>query len=411
MTSLGEHTTFRVAGSTLALRMLAAPLVAASALYLAILCFANTHIYSINNAVVAMADAAIVLAALGLAFNRYARTLTLIALGLVAFFCLQRLFTPELAIKPIRDILAAVAFLFLGKAYGDAKSAQGVLVAIGLIVIGFGLWEYLHLSSYVQAFNVRGFYVARGVTDPDVIGSGDLFTSAMRPFDRTLLPFLGQHRVSSVFLEPVSMGNFGAIAAAWALSRTSAPLRESATALFIAAFAIVIADARFAAGAVALFLVARFVPLSATRALILVMPLIAIAILVTMGALFDPHGDTLVSRFAHSGQAIAALTLPELLGAEADGVYSTEDSGYYYVLKSFGAPVALALWISFAFLSTPNAEATRLKFFIAIYACLLLCVSSASLFALKTAGLAWFLLGASIVASPKAAALRSPSHG
>lgn len=401
MTSLGEHSTIRVATSTLSLRALAASVVAASVVYLALLCFANTNVIRVNNAMVAIADAAIVVAALGLAFNRYARTLTLIALALVAFFCLQRLFTPELAIKPVRDILAAVAFLFLGKAYGDPKYAQNAILGIGAVVVVVGLWEYLHLPSYVQAFNVRDFYIARGVTDPDVIGSGDLFTSAMRPFDRTLLPFLGQHRVSSVFLEPVSMGNFGAIVAAWALSRGSAPLREAVAPLLIAAFAIIIADARFAAGAVALFLVARLVPLAATKALILIMPLVAIAILIAMGAAFDPHGDTLVSRFAHSGQAIAALTLPELLGADADGVYSTEDSGYYYVLKSFGAPFALALWVGFAFLSAPSADAARLKFFIAIYACLLLCVSSASLFALKTAGLAWFLLGASIAAAPR----------
>ena len=41
----------------------------------------------------------------------------------------------------------------------------------------------------------------------------------MRYEGRTLLPWLGEHRVSSVFLEPVSVGNFGAICFSWIVLR------------------------------------------------------------------------------------------------------------------------------------------------------------------------------------------------
>jgi putative polymerase len=37
---------------------------------------------------------------------------------------------------------------------------------------------------------------------------------------RNLLPFLGNHRVSSIFLEPASAGNFGIIVFMWALVRS-----------------------------------------------------------------------------------------------------------------------------------------------------------------------------------------------
>ena len=51
------------------------------------------------------------------------------------------------------------------------------------------------------------------------MSSDRLFISGMRYEGRTLLPFLGEHRVSSIFLEPVSVGNFGAICFAWVTLR------------------------------------------------------------------------------------------------------------------------------------------------------------------------------------------------
>ena len=46
--------------------------------------------------------------------------------------------------------------------------------------------------------------------------------SGFRPADqgRTLLSFLGDHRVSSLFLEPSSLGNFGALVTLWAVVRS-----------------------------------------------------------------------------------------------------------------------------------------------------------------------------------------------
>jgi putative polymerase len=373
---------------------LASLLAVAGALYLIALCFINTRVAGISNAVVAASDAAIVLAAFGLAFVKHGRTLVIFALALLSFFLLQRLATPELAIKPVRDVMLPAAFFFLGKSYADAQSANRVFWSVAIAVIVFGAWEYFSAASYTEFFNIRNFFVARGVTDPETIGSGDLFASGMRPFDRVIIPALGQHRVSSIFLEPVSMGNFGAIALAWGMSRTRVSWRITAPVIAIGVLAIVMADARFALGAAVLFLLARMAPLRIAHAIAMVAPLLALLIVLAMGAIADPQGDTIASRLAQSGQAVASLSFMELIGLGADGDYETQDSGYYYVLKSFGLAGAALLWLGFMWLRAPNADALRFKTFLALYIAALLCVSSASLFALKTAGLVWFLFGA-----------------
>ena len=81
------------------------------------------------------------------------------------------------------------------------------------------------LASFLKVFGVAEYYVARGtleVSDWALDVSQGLMVSGFRPGDegRSLLPFLGDHRVSSLFLEPSSLGNFGALVTLWAVVRS-----------------------------------------------------------------------------------------------------------------------------------------------------------------------------------------------
>ena len=89
----------------------------------------------------------------------------------------------------------------------------------------FALFEYFFLDTYLKVFSITDYYVARGTldaADPSLQWANGLMMSGMRPPDqgRELLPFLGDHRVSSLFLEPIGLGNFGCLVVFWAIARS-----------------------------------------------------------------------------------------------------------------------------------------------------------------------------------------------
>ena len=58
-------------------------------------------------------------------------------------------------------------------------------------------------------FNPKDYYIAtRGISfDEFTNADSDLYISATRPEER-FFPFFGLHRISSLFIEPVSLGNY-----------------------------------------------------------------------------------------------------------------------------------------------------------------------------------------------------------
>ena len=88
-----------------------------------------------------------------------------------------------------------------------------------------------------------------------------------------------------------------------------------------------------------------------------------------------------------------ALGRPGQVGLERS-TFPTADSGYAYLITNAGVGGAALAWCLFAFMTTPNGTAARVRGFIALFAALSLCVSGNSLFSIKTAGLLWFLYGA-----------------
>jgi len=390
-------------------RTAAVALVAASAFYSLFLCWLFTKGLPVSNTVVALADAAIVICAAALVTFKRLDALLIVLCGLAANFLLISIFSQKLDFKSVRDAVAIVVFLALGLTAGNASNAKRAFFIIAAGVAGFGLFEFFAPRFYVATFHILQFYIMRGVVDRSVGEWFDssLFVSGLRGGSRNLLPILGSHRVSSIFMEPVSMGNFGAIAVAWALSLSRRSWLTAVFAAAIGASAIVMADARFAAIATLLFFAARLAPLAWTRFILALAPLIAIGLLIWCSTALSPIGDDLPSRLSVSGAAIVSLTPLELFGLSPGGP-ATLDSGYAYALTAFGLPLCLALWTAFVLLPTNGAPAARFKLLIGCYICALLCVSGSSLFALKTGALLWFLLG-SMMAEERAAA-RVTSH-
>jgi putative polymerase len=126
-----------------------------------------------------------------------------------------------------------------------------------------------------------------------------------------------------------------------------------------------------------------------------------------MGSTGIGTGDDLPTRLAASGRALMAMDIVQLLGAGREPLL-TQDSGYYYALRSFGLVFCVVAWIAFAASPAPGSQSRRFKLLMGLYMALLLCVSGASLFALKTSALCFFLVGA--LAAADGAPWRAPAR-
>ena len=75
--------------------------------------------------------------------------------------------------------------------------------------------------------------------------------------------------------------------------------------------------------------------------------------------------------------------------------------GYAYVFSRFSLLGAGLMWVCFYALPLHDETARRFRTFMSAYMTLILCVSGTSLFALKTAGVMWFALGALSMRRPE----------
>ena len=368
--------------------------------YQALLCLINTQVFSVSRAMVGLAEAVILAACLPLLVRRLLPGVIVILALMGALLCLLTLLSGELEIKAFRDLLIPLAFFWLGCNIGRPELADRALTYAFTVVLTMGLFEFFLLDLYTQFFNIFGYYVNIGNLQviTEYVRDSKLQMNGIRPegIGRTLLPgLLGSHRVSSVFLEPVSLGNFAAITAAWGLSRDKDDWRKGIFFVCAAVVLMVLSDSRFALMSVSLMVAMRLVLSGKGLYLAILAPFGAIAIVMVAGAMIDERiGDTFLGRLAISGWALAEFDVATLLGAAPGENFA--DMGYAYVLSTFSLPLCLLLWFSLWLLKIPDARGQRFRAFVSVYIALILCVSGTSLFAFKTAALLWFLVGCTL---------------
>jgi len=376
-------------------------IVVASVSYQALLCLINNYVMPASRPLVGMAEAIILLACAPLLARRLLPGVIALACISAAMLCVLGLLNEQLNIKAFRDIAIPLCYFWLGCNVGKFDVADRALKAAIWVVIVMGVFELLFVDRYTDIFDIFGYYVNIGNLLPitDYVRESKLQMNGIRPegIGRTLLPgLLGPHRVSSVFLEPVSLGNFATLCAAWGISRN---LEEWRTGIFFVAAAIflmVLSDSRFALMTVSLFVVLRILLIGKLINLAIVAPLCAVAMLVGFGLITDPavdgaFNDNLKGRFAYSGWSLMEFDLPMLLATNIHDVYP--DEGYAHMLSTFGLPLCLIFWFSFWLLPMPSERSLRFRALASVYIALILCVSGSSFFALKSAGALWFLVG------------------
>jgi putative polymerase len=367
------------------------------------LCFLNTNLGSVGNSAVIGCEIAIIFAVLIYTYPTlsYPRFLVIgsALLYLVALSAGRALLGDGLDVKPVRDLLIPIVFFLLGAGASDVRTADKIVKAAVLLVIVVGLFEYVFPDIFTRLFNVAGFYIERGtMAAAQAQQSSNFFVSGMRPEGasggRGLFPFLGNHRVSSIFLEPVSAGNFGIIVFMWALVRTLAERRLFWGLFISAALIIVMADSRFGANFCAACLLLAFLPAAVRTAVVAVLPICALfALVLFLDPLSAHYGvdNGFIGRIILSGRILDRFDTFNWLGFQAPD-FITSDSGYAYALGGLGILGLAIFWIMLLSAKGTNNWFYMFRDLAGAYFAVLLCISN-SPFTIKTGALLWFLTG------------------
>ena len=409
-------------------KWIAAALVVAAITFNAVLCLINTHVTPVNNSYVIGSEALIITIALltcySIADPEYTTTIPICITSVIAYTILLSFLRSFLSygegmdLKVVRDFSIPVIFFLLGKSLNDIKTADTIVYATTGIVVLFALFEYYFLDDYLNVFGVTEYYVARGTldaSDPSLQWAGGLMMSGIRPPEqgRELLPFLGDHRVSSLFLEPIGLGNFGCLVALWGIVRSRMERRLRFWSVAAGITLIILSDTRFNAWFLGVGVLILLVSPRVTTPTVLAMPFLLIVGLYLGSAnvevhdsLLGPEGLSMKDRLLYSGRVLLDFDLYNWLGIETSRA-ETLDAGYAYVISSLGLLGFTAFWFWLVSLRGHNRYFRAFRNASAAYFAALLTVS-ASQFTIKTAALLWFLMGTLFVAQSRETIMCNP---
>jgi putative polymerase len=371
-------------------------LVAAAVLFNPVLCFLATIGVPVGLPVIIGAELSIIIAAMALIWRQAFQTLfvegVLVGLYCVALHVVNPSSDPKIGI----ELTMIAAFCLLGRYKATHDQASKLVWFLVIVAVAFGLFEYLAQSTFEQLFNIFSYYVGKG--DLTVYNAGDTGTNlaenGMRPEGqgRELLPgLLGLHRVGSVFLEPISAGNFATICSAWILA-TRYYRPAGFVLLFLSLVVGVLADARFAIFSSAAIAAVLMTPIWRSRLFVASLPFAAVLSLMLFGAI-DHHlvDNTIVGRLHFSGDLLDNWTLANWLGFTEPSERAM-DTGYSYLVGNLGLIPILIIWAMLCIREEETEESARFFSAITVYGSLSFCISG-SFLSIKTAALLWFLYG------------------
>lgn len=384
----------------------------ASVVYQTVLAFIHTHFYRVSASTVGLTEFFIYLACVFVLAKRIRLEFVAIATLVLAYLLVLSIFRNALELKGFRDVMIPILFYWLGRHVADIEYADRILKVLVVVVLIFGFFELFFLDQYTRLLDIFSYYVSTGTVtiSTNFIRDSALNLNGLRPegIGRTILPtLLGSHRISSVFLEPVSLGNFAVIVAAWGLSK---PREEYKQALFFVLSAIILialSDSRYGLIVVTLLIAMRVAVAGRLNVAAIILPFISVLVLVLVGLFFHAGlADNIMGRLSWTGNTLLDFNVEKILGIQGfDIPYG--DMGYAYLLSRWGVLLCIALWGALWMIRMPDERGNRFRAYGALYISLILTVSGTSFFALKTAGILWFLMGSCAQQNEKKAPLAS----
>ena len=331
------------------------------------------------------------------ALDRDRQALILGGLGLVlAFNFLRFLQTWSLDAKLLRDAIIPLAFLALGARYRGRLHVLVMWLALAVTLVA--AVEMAFPDLYGDLVDPRSYFVnTRGNVEGDFWNEDSkLYVSATRPGERNWLAGFDLPRASSIFVEPVTMGNFIIFFCAVAITFWRA-LRAPgiAAALLLVLFLLVASDGRLASVTCLAMLVLAPLLRRTDQALagLLFLAVLAAGWLLVWALGINAYEDTLPGRLFVSVAALDRMTPLEWFGMDPAAPYRYADSGIAYFIAGQSALLLAAFLLAYSFLlrmPTSNGQLFKNLF---VFAFALSLLVSNAYFSIKTAGLWWFACG------------------
>ncbi|MFY0655529.1 MAG: hypothetical protein JXR12_02005 [Neptunomonas phycophila] len=369
-----------------------------SVFYNTLLAFVNGNIFSLNNAVVVLCDALCVALALALILfkksligNQWMKIL-LICLALHLVACLVSL---DFNVKFVRDILIIPVFIILGSVYCHLDLKR-IVIGISAVVLFMGVWEAVSVESFTSMFNIKSYYInTRGFSEENFWNQdSNLFVSGTRPGDR-FVPLFDIHRVSSTFLEPVSLGNFAVflvifIPAFWYENNG----KGNYFLVFSAIATLALSDGRLAIITSIIFLLLMIFEKGIRPFRVYLLWIIFIpAILLSLALGWNPNVDNFTGRIAKTAYKLSELNIFDLILGNITVAPRLFDSGVLYFVLSQSIISVLIIWG--ALFSNKNKGDRCFNYYVlglGLYLAFSMLISY-SFLSIKTAALFYFTYG------------------
>lgn len=377
---------------------LPAMIISACILFNFVLCFLNTAGTPISVAVVVLCELTLVSLSASYGFFKVDRERCFWLSVLIAqllLICLLSVLRNELLFKSFRDVMLMPVFIALGLASGKTDFSKPLLW-LGGFIIAIALFEAFTIEVFTRFFDVKGYFIAKGYQASWFqYTSNNLFVSGVRPAGRFFpLPF-ATHRISSVFLEPVSLGFYAFISGLYFVAMKSRlPRRQILLAMLVTLSLIWLSDARMAFGSLMAVIMLR--PLFARldhRLSILVFPMALLAgLFIVESHIFNLSGEGLGARLLWTFQGIWQTKDAQFFGLKPYGI-DMVDSGLLYLLGAQGVWGFLLYWLPPIFFKGRLSREARVYWYGASIFLTSGFLISGAIFTIKTAALLWFCYG------------------
>ncbi|MFV0625037.1 polysaccharide biosynthesis protein GumE [Sphingomonas sp. ac-8] len=311
----------------------------------------------------------------------------------------------SIELRFLGDAVLIPAFALLGTCLAPRDLLRWLVAAQWVIGAG-AAWELVQPASFAGTFNVTGYYVnTRGLAADSFWSEGGegLFLNVERPTGRNLLPSTGFNRATSVFLEPVSLGNWTSVVLI-VLVLWWGRMGRGTRALLIASdlFLLFACDGRFALVCAAGILLGLPFGRWAPRGwpLVYLPAMIATLFALRAAELLPRGGDTFAGRLRKGVDYLGQLRLADLLGAQPGAqVYANADAGWAYLLQSQSLIGFLAFWLLPVLMARErSSELRRFANATAIYFALCMPISY-SFVSIKTVAVVFALFGCLLAAA------------
>lgn len=366
------------------------------------LAWVNAHVVAINGSVVTAVQGLVMGLALAAGLLRrrggWRRWTVLLIAACVAWLLLS-VVRQSLELKFLGDAVLIPAFALLGTCLGRRELVRWLLAAQLLISL-VAAWELAVPKSFAATFNVTAYYVNTRGIEAETFWSGEgegLFLNVERPSGRNLFASSGLNRATSVFLEPVSLGNWTIVVLIVLVTLWGRIGWGTRAALVLSdLFLVVACDGRFAlVCAFGLLLGVPFGRWGPRLWPLVYLPVLVATLFALRAAELLPRGgDTFAGRLRKGVDYLGRLEVADVFGSQSSAnIYANADAGWAYLIQSQSLFGFLAFWLLVVLMARERtAELRAFVNAIAIYVALCMPISY-SFLSIKTVAPIFALYG------------------